>query len=65
MNRLEEVWGDDAKEWKPQRWMNDSDGGDTGEEEKKSSNPPYKSSVKIPAAFCGMLSFLGGGRSCM
>ncbi|RXW23304.1 hypothetical protein EST38_g2537 [Candolleomyces aberdarensis] len=66
MNRLEEVWGDDAKEWKPQRWMSDSttDIADGTEEERKSSTP-YKSTVKIPAAFCGMLSFLGGGRACI
>ncbi|KAJ2914093.1 hypothetical protein MD484_g6313, partial [Candolleomyces efflorescens] len=57
MNRLETVWGDDAKEWKPQRWMNGSKGDAAGD---KPGSGPYKSTVKIPAAFSGMLSFLGG-----
>lgn len=63
MNRLEEVWGEDAKEWKPERWMKDLNL-EVGNGEKKVSSP-YQSSVKIPAAFSGMLSFLGGGRACM
>ncbi|KAF6742238.1 cytochrome P450 [Ephemerocybe angulata] len=50
-NRMRSVWGDDAGEWKPERWLE--------------STQPYSKDVKIPGAFSGMLSFLGGGRSCI
>ncbi|KAF9065024.1 cytochrome P450 [Rhodocollybia butyracea] len=66
-NRLESVWGSDAKVmlksekiWgstahevqrfgKPERWLSNE-------------NP---SSIRLPSIYSGMLSFLGGGRSCM
>ncbi|KAJ3727199.1 cytochrome P450 [Lentinula guzmanii] len=48
-NRLESVWGPDAKVWKPERWL-------SGE------NP---ASIRLPGIYSGMLSFFGGGRSCI
>ncbi|KAF6758999.1 cytochrome P450 [Ephemerocybe angulata] len=50
-NRIRSLWGDDAGEWKPERWLE--------------STQPYSKDVKIPGAHSGMLSFLGGGRSCI
>ncbi|ESK88070.1 cytochrome p450 [Moniliophthora roreri MCA 2997] len=50
-NRLESLWGADAKEWKPTRWM--LPGG-------QKANP----AARLPGIFAGTLSFLGGGRSC-
>ncbi|KAL0061332.1 hypothetical protein AAF712_011849 [Marasmius tenuissimus] len=51
-NRLESVWGPDAKEWKPERWL---------------SNETTKTtdSTRLPGIYAGTLSFLGGGRSCV
>ncbi|KAF9048023.1 cytochrome P450 [Hymenopellis radicata] len=46
-NRLESVWGADAKQWKPERWL--------------SSTP----TDERPGIYHGMLSFLGGNRSCI
>ncbi|KAJ7454338.1 cytochrome P450 [Mycena galericulata] len=51
-NRLESVWGDDAKEWKPERWLQ----GDLNRE------PPRD---RLPGIYAGMMSFLGGARSCI
>ncbi|KAF5347595.1 hypothetical protein D9756_010703 [Leucocoprinus leucothites] len=49
-NRSELVWGSTAREWKPERWV--SDLGITGEE-------------RLPGIYSGMMSFLGGQRSCI
>jgi cytochrome P450 len=51
-NRLQSVWGSDAKEWKPERWLN----GD------KNAAPGIE---KLPGIYSGMLSFLGGERACV
>ncbi|KAG6916982.1 hypothetical protein DXG01_004411, partial [Tephrocybe rancida] len=51
-NRLESVWGPDAKEWKPTRWMTDA-------------APASSAQVRLPGVYSGMMSFLGGGRSCV
>lgn len=50
-NRLESVWGADAKEWKPERWLD----GDLD-----SKVRPH-----LPGIYSGMMSFFGGGRSCI
>ncbi|KAG6844695.1 hypothetical protein H0H93_016403, partial [Arthromyces matolae] len=51
-NRLESVWGPDAKEWKPERWLKDS-------------SIDTNSRLRLPGVYSGMMSFLGGGRSCV
>lgn len=51
-NRLESIWGSDAKEWKPERWLNNSD-------------PTNPTAPRLPGIYSGMMSFFGGGRSCM
>ncbi|KAF8959860.1 cytochrome P450 [Flammula alnicola] len=51
-NRLESVWGPDAKEWKPERWL--------------IATPEFKiSTLRLPGIYSGMMSFLGGDRSCI
>ncbi|KAL0575693.1 hypothetical protein V5O48_006281 [Marasmius crinis-equi] len=53
-NRLESIWGPDAKEWRPERWL--------------SSDPNIiktTNSARLPGIYAGTLSFLGGGRSCV
>ncbi|KAG2024085.1 cytochrome P450 [Coprinopsis cinerea AmutBmut pab1-1] len=49
-NRLEPIWGPDAKEWKPERWFKEK---------------ATVSDVKLPGIYSGTLSFFGGGRSCV
>ncbi|KAF8999694.1 cytochrome P450 [Cyathus striatus] len=55
-NRLESVWGDDAKVWRPERWIEESGGHG---ERSKDGGP------RLPGVYSGMMSFLGGGRSCV
>ncbi|KAH6903378.1 cytochrome P450 [Coprinopsis sp. MPI-PUGE-AT-0042] len=50
-NRLESIWGPDAKQWKPERWL--------------AGDAPQTGNVKLPGIYSGMMSFLGGGRSCV
>lgn len=48
-NRLESIWGADAKSWMPERWIGEQAPGGR----------------VLPGIYAGMLSFLGGGRSCI
>jgi cytochrome P450 len=71
-NRSKEVWGEGAGVWRPERWLSAADGvtesnrGDGGEKKGKgTTKKPYSDRVKIPGAWNGMLTFLGGGRSCV
>ncbi|TFY70744.1 hypothetical protein EVG20_g2276 [Dentipellis fragilis] len=51
-NRSTQIWGPDAAELKPERWLgkNIADG--------------TANSVKMPGIFSNILTFLGGGRAC-
>jgi cytochrome P450 len=49
-NNNPEIWGDDAREFKPERWVN----GRAGSKD-----------VKMPGVWGGTMTFIGGGRSCM
>ncbi|KAF7422267.1 cytochrome P450-dit2 [Pleurotus ostreatus] len=53
-NRMESVWGEDAKEWNPERWVGS-----------RGSETAHSSSAKLPGIYAGTLSFLGGSRSCV
>ncbi|KAJ6540824.1 cytochrome P450 [Mycena vulgaris] len=53
-NRLPAVWGADAADWKPERWLS----GNTD------AHPKFER-VRLPGIYAGMMSFLGGGRSCI
>ncbi|KIK58241.1 hypothetical protein GYMLUDRAFT_700611 [Collybiopsis luxurians FD-317 M1] len=50
-NRSEELWGPDALEWKPERWLE--------------SLPESVTESKIPGVYSHLMTFSGGGRSCI
>ncbi|KAI0319806.1 cytochrome P450 [Amylostereum chailletii] len=45
------IWGPDALEWKPERWL--------------SHLPESVTDAKIPGVYANTLTFLGGGRACI
>jgi len=51
-NRNREVWGDDACEWKPERWL-------------EGKLPESVTDAKIPGVYSNLMTFLGGGRACI
>ncbi|KAG2059079.1 cytochrome P450 [Suillus hirtellus] len=76
-NRNRTLWGDDANEWKPERWLSSSgrkDGPDT-DIPSDSANVPLlklsapilgvKDGIKYPGVYSNMMTFLGGSRSCI
>ncbi|KAG2007200.1 cytochrome p450 [Coprinopsis cinerea AmutBmut pab1-1] len=50
-NRNTDLWGPDAHEWKPERWL--------------SPLPEKLLKAKIPGVYSHLMTFLGGGRSCI
>ncbi|KAI0754298.1 cytochrome P450 [Daedaleopsis nitida] len=50
-NRNKAVWGEDALEWKPERWL--------------SSLPDSVTDAKIPGVYSNLMTFIGGGRACI
>ncbi|KAH6919090.1 cytochrome P450 [Coprinopsis sp. MPI-PUGE-AT-0042] len=50
-NRSTKLWGLDAGEWKPERWMNEL--------------PKSLIDAKVPGIYSHSLTFAGGGRSCI
>ncbi|KAF8825456.1 hypothetical protein HHX47_DHR6000059 [Lentinula edodes] len=50
-NRNSDLWGEDADEWKPERWL--------------SPLPKALVDARIPGVYSHLMTFLGGGRSCM
>jgi len=53
LNRLKEVWGEDAGEFKPERWLNPMP-------------PKLKEKQKqVPGVYSDLMSFIGGPRSCI
>ncbi|KAH6915167.1 cytochrome P450 [Coprinopsis sp. MPI-PUGE-AT-0042] len=50
-NRDPLIWGSDADEWKPERWL--------------APLPESVSDAKIPGVYSNLMTFLGGGRSCI
>ncbi|KAK7038700.1 hypothetical protein VNI00_010584 [Paramarasmius palmivorus] len=50
-NRNTSLWGPDAPEWKPERWL--------------SPLPDVVSEAKIPGVYSHLMTFNGGGRSCI
>ncbi|CDO76298.1 hypothetical protein BN946_scf184917.g14 [Trametes cinnabarina] len=50
-NRWKALWGNDAYEWKPERWL--------------SPLPPAVSEAKVPGVYSNLMTFLGGGRACI
>ncbi|KAI0641776.1 cytochrome P450 [Trametes meyenii] len=50
-NRNKAVWGEDAMEWNPERWL--------------SPLPESLTDAKIPGVYSNIMTFLGGARSCI
>lgn len=51
-NRNKDIWGEDAAEWKPERWLGDG-------------VPESVTEAKIPGVYSNLMTFLGGGRACI
>ncbi|KAJ3537263.1 hypothetical protein NMY22_g5663 [Coprinellus aureogranulatus] len=51
INTDPELWGPDSNEWKPERWF--------------SPLPEALLSAKIPGVYSHLMTFIGGGRSCI
>ncbi|KAJ3743764.1 cytochrome P450 [Lentinula detonsa] len=50
-NRNPDFWGEDANEWKPERWL--------------SPLPESLVDARIPGVYSHLMTFIGGGRSCI
>ncbi|KAF9254641.1 cytochrome P450 [Marasmius fiardii PR-910] len=50
-NRNKAIWGEDADEWKPERWL--------------SPLPQVLVDAKVPGVYSHLMTFNGGGRSCI
>lgn len=50
-NLNKELWGEDALEWKPERWL--------------SPLPKALTETSIPGVYSHLMTFLGGGRACI
>ncbi|KAI0723656.1 cytochrome P450 [Fomitopsis betulina] len=50
-NRNPQLWGPDAGEWKPERWLNPL--------------PETVKEAHIPGVYSNLMTFLGGGRACI
>ncbi|KAI9461563.1 cytochrome P450 [Lactarius psammicola] len=76
-NHNKDVWGDNASEWRPERWLNASGqrawsnqdqelDGMLGDSAEGSTNTPgNRGGVKYPGVYASMMTFLGGGRACI
>ncbi|KAH9043435.1 cytochrome P450, partial [Lactarius hengduanensis] len=76
-NHNKAVWGDDASEWRPERWLNASgqrawpgqgqelDGTLSDSAEGSTNTPGNRGGVKYPGVYASMMTFLGGGRACI
>ncbi|KZT66909.1 cytochrome P450 [Daedalea quercina L-15889] len=50
-NRNPELWGPDAAEWKPERWLGPL--------------PEVVKEAHVPGDYSHLMTFLGGGRACI
>nr|BAK09473.1 cytochrome P450 [Postia placenta] len=55
-NHNKEIWGEDASDWRPERWLTS-----TGER----ILPGNRDGIKYPGVYASMMTFLGGGRACI
>ncbi|KAG0694944.1 cytochrome P450 [Suillus ampliporus] len=72
-NRNRTIWGDDAHEWKPERWLSSPGRNATGTDvlfdgaDMLPSKPPVgvKDGVRYPGVYSNIMTFLGGSRACI
>ncbi|KAF9223682.1 cytochrome P450 [Gyrodon lividus] len=76
-NHNKELWGEDASEWRPERWLTATGeriqlhaGMEDGESNNPSASttgksPGVKAGMKYPGVYASMMTFLGGGRACI
>ncbi|EMD39638.1 hypothetical protein CERSUDRAFT_111948 [Gelatoporia subvermispora B] len=74
-NHNKEVWGADADEWRPARWLTptgeririgeDGDGVVREGDAPAEGAPGNRNGVKYPGVYASMMTFLGGGRACI
>ncbi|KAH9941860.1 cytochrome P450 [Epithele typhae] len=50
-NRNKAIWGEDALEWKPERWL--------------APLPETVQDARVPGVYSNLMTFLGGGRACI
>ncbi|THU92957.1 cytochrome P450 [Dendrothele bispora CBS 962.96] len=50
-NQNSDIWGPDAREWKPERWLD--------------GVPQKVVDAKMPGVYSHLMTFIGGGRSCI
>ncbi|KZV66085.1 cytochrome P450 [Peniophora sp. CONT] len=51
VNRSKAIWGEDAREWKPERWL--------------SPLPQTVTDARVPGVYANVLTFAGGARACI
>ncbi|RDX47322.1 cytochrome P450 [Lentinus brumalis] len=51
INSSKELWGEDAEEWKPERWL--------------APLPPALDEARLPGVYSNLMTFSGGVRSCI
>lgn len=58
-NRDKDIWGADADEWKPERWLSE-DGLSV-----RAAAGGTENGERFPGVYSGMMTFLGGSRACI
>ncbi|KAI0631208.1 cytochrome P450 [Trametes polyzona] len=72
-NRNQDVWGADAHEWRPERWLTPDAGAAAGAkgvdvefgDESKLISGTGTGKVRYPGVYGGMMTFFGGNRACI
>ncbi|KAL5520217.1 hypothetical protein ACEPAG_9430 [Sanghuangporus baumii] len=66
-NRRTDIFGPDVEQWRPERWL-ERDGPESEDDEIESHESTSNKKVsqdRLPGVYSGLMTFLGGGRSCI